>query len=521
MADEAQGSETVPDPERLDLYRYATAENASEYLTIMRLFTETLLTDLSGSEIAEQLAARGLALEFDEVETRCRQLERWGNLVRSVRDARVATVADHLRARSRFQMSKLGGRVQRQIDEVLQATAGVRDVARELLGGMVETLDRILERLGHPEERIDADALAGDVTTVFSSQRLFTESVRDFYAYLHQVLSRYDLAGDEYGRFKELLLSYVDLITADVARHAPAVSERLARLQPYLGRLLEILERLPTLTNADGSRAERQPGRQLGDWVEFADWYADGSDHSGPDQLRRAAGQALGQLLANAKRMLAAAGTGVSRRGDLLRLAQWFACADDAQAHRLFAAAFGAHPSRHLLGGPDEDSPRQGALTSWWEADPVAVPVSLRERGERTARGKASRVPDPGLDREELLSEARAQHERELAAAAELVAAGRLDGARISAAARAVLLDRLGGLLAVSGGEPPPLEWFESDLGFLLRAGATSGATTVHCDDGQLVIHGLALEVEPLEVETAEARDARDEPEVRATGTRG
>lgn len=41
---------------------------------------------------------------------------------------------------------------------------------------------------------------------VFSNQRLFTESVRDFYAYLAGTLSRYDLAGEEYAQFKELLL---------------------------------------------------------------------------------------------------------------------------------------------------------------------------------------------------------------------------------------------------------------------------------------------------------------------------
>ncbi len=40
--------------------------------------------------------------------------------------------------------------------------------------------------------------LAADVITVFFSQQLFTDSVRDFYAYLHQVLSRYDLVGEEY-----------------------------------------------------------------------------------------------------------------------------------------------------------------------------------------------------------------------------------------------------------------------------------------------------------------------------------
>jgi hypothetical protein len=77
--------------------------------------------------------------------------------------------------------------------------------ARELLGGTVETLDRTLARL-EAEALVDADALAGDVTTVFNNQRLFTESVRDFYAYRNQVLSRYDLAGAEYSSFKTLLL---------------------------------------------------------------------------------------------------------------------------------------------------------------------------------------------------------------------------------------------------------------------------------------------------------------------------
>ncbi|HEX4015277.1 MAG TPA: DUF2397 family protein [Frankiaceae bacterium] len=84
MAGEAREGGSAPEPERLDLYRYATAENAVEYLAVMRLFAETLLTDLSGAEIAEELARRGPALELDEVENRCRQLERWGNLVSRV-----------------------------------------------------------------------------------------------------------------------------------------------------------------------------------------------------------------------------------------------------------------------------------------------------------------------------------------------------------------------------------------------------------------------------------------------------
>jgi uncharacterized protein (TIGR02677 family) len=502
--------------DRLDLYWYATADNVHEYVPIMRLFAGTLLADLSSAEVVEQLAASGLVMSVEDVESRCRQLELKGNLVRSLRDARVATVADFLRSRSRYQVSKLGARVQRQVEEVLHAGDGAREVARELLGGMVATLDRLLARLGAADVpgagALDVDALAADATTLFASQRLFTESVREFYAYLHQVLSRYDLVGMEYAAFKTLLLEYVDLITADVARHAPAVADRLGRLRPLQDRLLAALGTLPTLTGPDGTAAERSPGRERADWDQLTSWYTGRGGRSGPRQLRAAAEQALGQLITNAKRMLSAAGSGVSRRADLLRLAVWFDEADTDDAHRIFAAAFGAFPARHVLLGPDEDDGRAGTTTSWWDADPIDVPVALRERGDRTARGRAARVPDPGLDRELLLAEARAEDERLRAAAAELVAAGHLDGARVSPAARELLLDRLAGLLAIAQDLSDPVDSTDTNLGFVLSAEPGDGARTVlHSHDGDVTVHGLRLHV------TATGDAVLDE----RTGTRG
>ncbi|GAA2285102.1 hypothetical protein GCM10010149_33550 [Nonomuraea roseoviolacea subsp. roseoviolacea] len=483
---------------RLDLYRYATADkHAHEYIALMRMFTDTLLTDLSAAEAAALLAEAGIALSVDEVEDRCRQLEQWGNLVRSVRDARVATVAEWLRSRSRYQVSKLGGRVHRQVEDVLSATDGVREVARELLGGTVEILDRILVRLSQGRH-MDTEALAADVTIVFTNQRLFTESVRDFYAYLHQVLSRYDLAGSEYATFKTLLLEYVDLISADVARHAPAVASRLERVVTDLDRLLAALATLPGLTGPDGSPAERSPGRTTAEWNELVAWYTGGSGRSGPAQLRAAAEQALGQLLANAKRMLAASGTGVSRRADFLRLAAWFAVADTEEAHRIFAAAFGAYPSRHLLMGPDEAGAQATPSTSWWDADPVEVPISLRVRGDRTARGRTSRVPDPGLDREQLLAEAHEEAERKAGAAAELLAVGDLSEATISRAARDLLLDRLSALLASAQEPTASIASQDTDLNLMLVATPDPGSTRIHTDDGRLTVHGLVLRVIPL-----------------------
>ena len=89
---------------------------------------------------------------------------------------------------------------------------------------------------------------------------------------------------------------------------------------------------LPGLTLPDGTPVERAQGRTRTDWEELAAWYDATHGASGPEQLRGAAGQALGQLITNAKRLLDSSGTGFSRRADFLRLARWFAAADDEQA---------------------------------------------------------------------------------------------------------------------------------------------------------------------------------------------
>ncbi|MGQ4615709.1 DUF2397 family protein [Nocardia sp. R7R-8] len=182
----------------LDLFRYLAAEERGEYITIMSLFTASLLADMSAATVAEHLVAEGTPLSADVVENRCKQLVRWGNLVPSLRDARVSTVAEYLRARSRYQVSTLGGRVHRGAIEIIAASDGAREVARELLGQIVEALEEIPALLDAGVEGERAQRLAGIVTTIFNNQRLFTASVTDFYAYLSGVLSRFDLGGEEY-----------------------------------------------------------------------------------------------------------------------------------------------------------------------------------------------------------------------------------------------------------------------------------------------------------------------------------
>jgi hypothetical protein len=138
-----EGSETASPPvdsSRHALFRYLTAEEAADYLAIMDLFSATLLTDLSAAEVSTQLGERGVSVDRDVAEARCRQLAAWGNLMPSLRDAKVSTVAEYLRSRSRYQVSKLGGRLHREAVAILHASDGAREVARELLGQIVQSL---------------------------------------------------------------------------------------------------------------------------------------------------------------------------------------------------------------------------------------------------------------------------------------------------------------------------------------------------------------------------------------------
>jgi uncharacterized protein (TIGR02677 family) len=507
----AAGAATPDTSAQRALFSYLTADVAEEYLAIMRLFTGTLLADLSAAEVAAQLAGHGLVLDPDTVEDRCQKLVYWGNLVRSVRETRVPTVAAYHRSRSRYQVSKLGGRLHREAEEILRAVDGAREVARELLARIVDSLDQILLQVGNINRPIDAEALAGAVTGVFNDHQMFTESVTDFYAYLSGVLTRYDLAGDEYAQFKGLLLDYVDLIGADVNRNSPEILTRLVTLLKLIDRVLEHLPAVPAMSG-DVFSVERLPGRVRSDWEQLAAWYGGSDARSGPDQLRAAARQALGQLITNARRMLTASGTGLSRRADLLKLAGWFHTADSDTAHRLYDAAFGCYPARHLLIGPDEPDLSAGPGTSWWESPPVDVPVSLRERGDRTARGRSSRVPDPGAEAQRLLARAHRQSEARHAAAAELVAAGSLHRARLSRAARDLLLDKLSALFAAVSTAAATVEHRDTDLGLLLRATPAEGtATVVTADDGTVTIHDVTLVAVPLGVagrETALAATA-------------
>ncbi len=101
------GPDVADAQDRTDLFRYLIADNGPQYRALMTLFAGPLLADLSAAEAAAQLTGVAATMTVEDVAAACKQLETWGNLVRGVRDARVATVRDYLRSRTRYQASTL------------------------------------------------------------------------------------------------------------------------------------------------------------------------------------------------------------------------------------------------------------------------------------------------------------------------------------------------------------------------------------------------------------------------------
>ncbi|MEU1266198.1 TIGR02677 family protein [Streptomyces cellulosae] len=506
---------------RLDAYTYLSAPERLEHLAIMRVFCGTLLADLAVSDVLAKLRQAGgpaAGLDADTLTVRLEQLVKWGNLLRSSHTVKASSISEYQRSRARYQLSKLGERIQRDADGVLAEADAAREVSNELLALVERGLRELAELVTAPGGIEPQDGLER-VSTLFVQFTEFADSIRDFYAYLGQVLARYDLDSAEYQGFKELLLDYVEAITEDVAFRAPRISAALNKLWPHVPGLLARLDaHAQGLTGLsprrDGrleTRVQRSRGREFADWEGLRGWFSD-TDGQGSqvDQLRDATLRALQSLLANAKRMLRSATGEMSRRKDLLRLARWFEEAAPQDAHDIAVAAFGLYGARHL-GIPPATDEVVPAYTSWWTGPVVEVPVALRERGSRAQRGRTATVEDHSAQKRRLREAARERAAARAAAADELrSASGRFAEVRLTSAALGLLLELLATALGNgqlrrradtdgAGATEYDLDQAHSEdaeLGIRLTVRRTVGTRCVlYSVDGDLLLDDLELDV--------------------------
>ena len=493
---------------RLLLYAYLQPrEHHRTYLTTMRLFASTLLADLSAGEVAAKLAAAerdGLIdqgeSKIETVIARLKQLVEWGNLVPGRREVIAASIAEFQHGSVRYQVSKLAVRVQRDVDELLRVPEGAREVSRELLPAIERGLGQLGRSLsdavfteGGPGAKRSREALAEQVTTLFLQHAELAVTVRDFYAYLGQIVTRHHLAPDEISGFRNLLVEYIQMVVEDVLRHTPAIAESLAQLARGRSELLRLLGPLDGL----GAEIERSRGRTAADWQELTDWFVDRPGR--PSQvtaLREATGRAIGSLLASVKRATSGGGLLPGRRAELLKLAGWFDSATPDRAHSLYAAAFGLYSARNLLPSPEHDGDDEH--TPWRDGPVVDVTVSVRSRGDRGARGRTSRIVDDPITEQALLAEARQVDQKRAEAVTELVdAAPTIEESRLSGGALDVFCELLTMAMAQRERAEDTGSAADPVRGLRLTVTPEEGRTTkIKTVGGTLTLHNASVALE-------------------------
>jgi hypothetical protein len=163
----------------------------------------------------------------------------------------------------------------------------------------------------------------------------------------------------------------------------------------------------------------------------------------------------------------------------------------------LYTSAFALYGALHLGVVLDPDvADALPATTSWWRAPGAPVPVSIRERGDRTPRGRVVRVADHGPQKERLAAERRREAEQREQAVAELLAVGdRLDEVRLSAPAFQVLVELLGQATARFGPDLAGANAALIDAGVVLWVQPTGTVTTVRSTSGDLTVEGFHLTI--------------------------
>jgi uncharacterized protein (TIGR02677 family) len=491
---------------RPEVFTYVT--ESPEYRTILGIFAGTFFAELTPHDVTARLSATGTDLPPEIVAQRLESLRGWGNLDVSASVGAVGTVADYYRRRNRYLITRVGQEVHELVEGVLAQVDDVRDVSLGRLDVLTTALESLL-RLD--PATADPAALADAVRAVFDPHRAFSEEITQFFAAINQWQARYDLDETEFAFFSEVLVGYVGERLESLERRARPIAVLLDRLAPRVPPIVErARDGLATRVSEAGLSditVRAAHGSRVEDWDNLIAWFCGRPDgQSRVAALGRDAVNAVRTLTQNLTRLSRAGLGGSSRRADYLRLATWF---DEAtkdhpdRLPRLAAAALGIFPCRHLGAVPGDDADPVPASTSWWDAPPAPVPVSLRERGDTTNRGRSPRVEDRSQQRTHLLARRRAAQARDAAAYRELLAATAPDGAlpdgtTLTADGLRALQKVLAPAVAAMGPSRPTGVATSGDLRCVVgrRSGSDLGVRT---PDGTFVLRDLAVAVLPAE----------------------
>lgn len=479
------------------LFRHLAGEEWREYRAIMAVFAGTFFSEFTPEEVAERLAERGTPLDPAVVGERLESLRRWGNLTASSATGSPASLSDYYRRRNRYLITRAGQEVHEAVEGVLARVDEVRDI---WTGRLRSLLDALRALASTDVTSADPQQLADLVGAVFDPHRAFTTEITQFFAAINQWQNRYDLSAEEFSFFAQVLVNYVSERLDEIERASRPIAAALDALAASVPTIVERANRgLAARVEEAGLQSTvavtRTAGSSVEDWEHLAGWFVGQANRPARlDRLRLDAVSAIRSLTLNLIRLSRVGLGGSSRRADFLRLASLLQSASAEEAATLANAAFGLYPAHHYGAVADDTGEPVPTATSWWEAPPARVPISLRERGETASRGR----PSPIADRSGAQRLVQRRRELELAAIrqvdAELAAAGSVDGCTLSMAALNRLEELVGRALARMPVRAGRVELADGGVHCQVER-APGKATAVFSPEGILTLRGLRITV--------------------------
>jgi uncharacterized protein (TIGR02677 family) len=454
------------------------------YRRVMAVFMaakQRFVVHLRPEDVAEalRLDATWDAIPHEQIDEALHSLAGWGNLRADPDTGRVTTVEDFYRARYLYQLSREGEAAERAL-ALYEAELGRRG---ELQAVALEDIRFRLRALHDLDDDPDPAVVHNLLLEVMGRLDSLAANASAFMSSLQRTLDLQEIDEEAFLAYKDRLISYLERFVSELVVKAFEIEQMLRRLEAARTGRVEALLRLAAEREASdvAPRGEVSAGgaeragiadpqrtaavaRKLAEWrvrwSGLASWFvtADRRHPSQAELLRSRTRQAIPDLLATVS-LLQERRTGRSdRSADFRALARWFAeTSDDADAHRLWRAAFGLTPSRHLTTDATAEQPDAPASTSWLDAPQTEIAPRLRQTGRYTHRGYQKRVADRSAEREHLARHAAAEREQTDAARRRLATAepfllselGPLDGAEFR-----LFLRLLGDALAA--GPPGP-----------------------------------------------------------------
>jgi uncharacterized protein (TIGR02677 family) len=430
---------------RLLALRAATSDNTPIYVAILAALAEAAQAyrlQLRTAEIRSRLAeSPNLGADEATIRDALDQLRSW-QCVDWVQDPsiRAMSIEEYLKRHELWELTPIGASTLVAVESVLGASHEAGALQRTMFRQVRATLSDLANSVA-----------AGDAAGVYLRLRdldlalaQLATNAREFYATINRIAREERLDDHVFLLYKDQLIAYLQSFHDDLVRNRSLIAREMAELdRDHRVNVLRLAN------EGDDSRGLFAAGADWQQrWDGMLDWFVPGrSERSEVDALSRATTVAIRELLTLLRRLTEQATRPVNRASELRETAAWFArCETDDEAHTLFDAAFGLSPVDHV-GLTVADAESDGRFPSWWDVDPVEVPLALRTYGRRPARGATAKRHDYSAAKQLLARECQVDEERRAAATTRLVSID-LRNSRVAAAEWPTLLGWLDQVLA-------------------------------------------------------------------------